>query len=173
MTFPQCTCRNPNQFHINTIMSSFPVQLLPMISIQHDILLAFLNSLFWLFCPCLDPELITRYTPASGNATIKSPDFPKILDSTEPKSYLIQNEDGRGFIRMIFDDVQLPPGSYLQVMDGYACHLSFFLSFTKTGSLHSIHTWGGQYVQCKPYIVLARTYFGGVPLSGCKASSRG
>ncbi len=63
-------------------------------------------------------EVIIVNVQDSGTVTLKSPGFPGILMSTEPKSYAIQTKDAKGHIRMIFDDLDLPVGSYLQVYMG-------------------------------------------------------
>ena len=52
--------------------------------------------------------------PETGKIHIKSPDFPELTSKTPAKSYLVLTDTGN-YIRLVFDDLDLPRGSKVEV----------------------------------------------------------
>ena len=69
--------------------------------------------------------------------TIISPDFPGWNSKTTEKKYLIKSQDDSGFVRMVFDDLDLPPGSTLKVI----CKSGFKREFTGESEAKIKHTF--------------------------------
>ena len=48
-----------------------------------------------------------------GKQSLKSDGYPKLVQ--QEKKFLLQTSNKTGYIRMVFDDLDLSPGSFLQV----------------------------------------------------------
>ena len=68
--------------------------------------------------------------PESGKITIKSPDFPELKARTPEKSYLLLTDIGN-YIRLVFDDLDLPKGSKVEVGDGTKYAMSAMSTFPR------------------------------------------
>ncbi len=80
----------------------------------------------------------TTVTLSDGETrTISSPNFPGWNSKTTEKKYLIKSQDDSGFVRMVFDDLDLPPGSTLKVF----CKSGFKGKYTGESEAKIKHTF--------------------------------
>ena len=56
---------------------------------------------------------ISITVPWDKKESLKSEGYPQLKQ--QEKKFLLQTTNNTGYIRMVFDDLDLPPGSFLQV----------------------------------------------------------